>query len=104
MSRQQIAKKSFQGSDLSADRTFLSVLSQRRQKGAHDVDVDFSRIDFAAGAKRQLALDQKLLKLSQVTQIVAQRMRRSVALMAQVIGAGLDQILQEFFPCPLYII
>ncbi len=98
MSRQQVAKKPFQGGELSADRTFLSVLGQRRQEGAHDVNVDFSRIDFTAGAKRQLALDQKLLKLCQVAQIVAQRMRRNVALMAQVIGVVLDQIFQEFFP------
>ena len=60
------------------------------------MNVDFSRIDFTAGTKRQLALDQKLLKLCQVAQIVAQSMRRNVALMAQVIALVLAQIFHAF--------
>ena len=104
MSRQQVAKEPFQGGELSCRSNFLSVLSQRRQEGAHDVNVDSSRIDVTAGAKRQLALDQKLLKLCQVAQIVAQRMRRNVALMAQVIGSSVGSDLPRVFPRLMQII
>jgi hypothetical protein len=54
------------------------------------MNVDFPDIHPAVAIQRQLSFDEKTLKLPQVAQIVAHRVRRQVALVAQVRGVLLD--------------
>jgi hypothetical protein len=50
------------------------------------VNVDLSNVDRSIGTEAQLAIQQERLELCQVAQIIAQGMRRGVALMAQMLS------------------
>jgi hypothetical protein len=95
MTRQQIAKKSLQGSELSADRALLSTRGQRGHVRADHMNVDPSKIDMATGVVGELPLAQKPAKLTQVASIVPQGVRRHVALVTKVISVLLDQLFQR---------
>src|SRR5258706_7222951 len=83
--RQQKATKAFQRSNLPSDRTLLAVLlGQESEKRAHHVNVDFPNVDRSIRRQTKFALSQKALDLRQVAQVVAQRMRRNIALAAQM--------------------
>ncbi len=90
LGRHQIAKEPFQRRQLAAHRTLLAMRRQGSEISSHHMNVDFSGIHPAGAIQRQLSFDEKTLKLRQVAQIIAHRVRRHITLVAQVRDVLLD--------------
>jgi hypothetical protein len=62
------------------------------------VNIDLSHIDIASRIEAQFLPPEKILELRQVAQIISQRMRRNIPLVAQVICVLVNQFFHEVFP------
>ncbi len=91
----QIAKEFSQRGKLSADGAFFPIFGKSRQVRADDVNVDAGRMDLPVGIHAKLSLSQKFVELRQIAQIVPQRVRREVPLVAQMVGILLDHPVHE---------
>jgi hypothetical protein len=84
-------KKSLESGDLSGEGAFFAAFGKRREVGSQDLKIDAPEIDGFIRRELRPLLEQEPMKLSQVADIITQRMTGYIDGRLQMIGVLLNQ-------------
>jgi hypothetical protein len=101
MRSHQITKEPLEGGKFTAHGALFPVFCQSGQIRPYDMNVDLAYIRPPVSVQTELPRYQEAAKLDEVAQIIPQRVRRQVALIAQMIGVLLNE---PFHSCVLSIL